>query len=822
MLTRTLLLFSGLSLTLVGAAQATPTTWQKAPSPIQRIIEADKPPAVTVSPDRKWMVEFGRPALPSLSEIAEPIVNVAGIRLNANTNAPARSYSWRWVAIRQLGPGISKRVRLPKGAKIRYLAFSLDSKKLSMALEQKNGLELWVVDLATRRAKKLTEPVLNASYGNPCDWLPGDDGLVCKIIPSGRGTPPARANVPDGPRIEENLGVKRPARTYTNLLQSRHDERLFEYYLTSELHIVRLDGTMKRLTDPAIVDDAKVSPDGRYVLVSTMHRPWSYHVPASRFPKKTVVLHRENGATIATIADLPLADKVPIKFGSVRQGRRNIGWRPDMPATLAWAEALDGGDAGKKAAFRDAVYTMQVGDAKPQLIWKSTDRFDSISWADETTAFATEWWFDTRRLRTWRIDPRGAKNAGKRPQAALVFDRNYQDQYANPGSFVRAPNRFGRWVVMLSGDRQSVFLRGRGASPKGAFPFLDRMNLATKQKQRLWQSEAPFYESVSFVLDNEATRVVTRRESKSRPPNYYLRTGAELKALKPLTRFKDPAPEFAGMSKKLVSYKRADGLELNATLYLPPNYRPGKRYPTVLWAYPFEHKSTKTAGQVTSSEHSFSRPYALSAMFLLTQGYILLDDPKMPIVGEGATEPNDNYVQQLTMGARAAVDFLVENGYSDRHRIAIGGHSYGAFTVANLLAHTDLFRAGIARSGAYNRTLTPFGFQGEQRNFWTATDVYMTMSPFTHAAKIDEPMLMIHGAEDSNSGTYPIQSERMYKALRGLGGTARWVVLPFEDHGYRSLEAAGHVHWETVRWLDQYVKRARPRGAKPRPASGKR
>jgi dipeptidyl aminopeptidase/acylaminoacyl peptidase len=211
------------------------------------------------------------------------------------------------------------------------------------------------------------------------------------------------------------------------------------------------------------------------------------------------------------------------------------------------------------------------------------------------------------------------------------------------------------------------------------------------------------------------------------------------------------------------------------------------------------------AGQVTKTENGFTRPHFTSILFLLTQGFAVLDDPTLPIIGEGETEPNDTYVEQLIAGAEAAIEYVVERGIGDRDRLAIGGHSYGAFTTVNLLAHTNLFKLGIARSGAYNRTLTPFGFQGEQRNFWEAADTYTQIAPFTHAHKITAPLLLIHGANDSNRGTYPIQTERLYEALKGLGATVRWVELPLEDHSYRSQEGVGHVLWEMVRWCKQYL-----------------
>jgi dipeptidyl aminopeptidase/acylaminoacyl peptidase len=370
-------------------------------------------------------------------------------------------------------------------------------------------------------------------------------------------------------------------------------------------------------------------------------------------------------------------------------------------------------------------------------------------------------------------------------------------------------NSLGRYTLKF-GENGNLLFRGQGASPEGVYPFLDSRDISTGETKRLWHASDPHYESISRVLDKNGERFITRRQSKTDPPNYYLHQAGKKRPTQ-LTNTTDWAPQFAEVEKELITYTREDGVQLSATLYLPPGYNIKKDgpLPFLLWAYPREHKSKKTASQITTPTQTFSRPYGSSALFLLTQGYGLLMGPTMPIIGEGDQEPNDTYRAQLVGSAKAAVDALVERGVADPDRIAIGGHSYGAFTAANLLAHSDLFRAGIARSGAYNRTLTPFGFQGEQRTFWEAQDVYMSMSPFSNAAKIDEPMLMIHGQNDSNSGTYPIQSERLYEAMKGLGATVRWVVLPYEDHGYRSREAIGHTLWEMVYWMDTYVKPAK-------------
>ncbi len=771
--------------------------YQQPPEAIATILDAQYPPGVSVGPNSERVALLIRPALRTLEDLAEPEVEVAGLTLNPDTNGPAREYAYRGLRIGRIGKGSRGVVDLPDDVRLRNLDWSWEGDRIAWTNTRPDGIEVWITDADDRKSSRKILDGANAVLGRPCEWLPGDAGMLCKRVPTDRGEAPVEARIPTGPKIDQSLGRATPARTYTNLLDDKHDEALFEYYLASELVHVALDGTITPLVEPGLLGDVSPSPDGEWVMVSQYHRPWSYHVPLSRFPVKTEVFRLSDPKTRIEIADLPLADDVPVPFGSVRTGRRSIGWRDDAPATLYLVEALDGGDAGKEAEVRDRVSLLEAPfDGEPTELWTSELRFGGMQWGTDDLALAQEWWYDTRQLRTWRLFPDGSK------EPELHWDRSYQDAYADPGSPIFKPNDFGRQV--LHRHQGALLLSGRGATPDGLYPFLDRYSLDSRETERLWVAEDPYYETLTDVLDDAGNELLTRRQSKTEPPNYMIRRGR--KKPRPLTRFEDWAPQFAEVDKELVTYEREDGLELSATIYTPPGWKPSDGpLPTVFWAYPTEFKSRSDAGQVRSSENTFSRPYGSSHLFMLLQGYAVVDDPQIPVLGEGETEPNDDYVAQLVSGAEAAVKMAVDKGIADPDRLIIGGHSYGAFTTANLLAHTDLFAAGIARSGAYNRSLTPFGFQSEQRTYWEATDVYIEMSPFTHAPKIDEPLLLLHGADDPNPGTYPVQSERMFEALKGNGATVRWVELPLEEHGYRARESIGHALWEMIRWADTYA-----------------
>ena len=788
-------------------SQMAAPTWQQPPRPIDRMLNAPMSPIFAVSPNHRYAVELGQPGLGPISKLAQPEVALAGLTINPNTNGPSVSNIYRWVTVVNLATGDRRAVSLPLTIELNNLRWSRDGRYLAATNVSDRGLELWVIDLDTATARQLTGPILNGAYGVPCNWLPGNGGLVCKVIPAGRGAPPASPPVAMGPIIEENDGRRAPDRTYTNLLKNPHDERLLAYYLTAAIERIDLQGGRSPLLGSDLYDEVTPSPDGQYLLVETIRPPFSYKVPIERFPRE-VSLYDIARQQSSPLARLPLADNLSLSFDAVRSGRREFGWRTDRPATLYWVEALDGGNPEQGATDRDALYTLDAAtpDRPPTRLWQSTFRFRRVWWGNDQTALISDFWFDQRRTRLWQVAP---GNLAATP--TLRVDRNYQDRYHDPGEPILTQGPYGMDVLRIDStnpQQPALYFAGEGASPQGIYPFLDRWNLATNRVDRLWQATHPYYEYVVDLLDN-GQQFITQRQSQTEPPNYILhdRRSPDRPSIRPLTQYPDPIPGLAGIQKEIVHYQRADGVTLSATLYLPPGYKQERDgpLPMLFWVYPEEYADRNTAGQVSISANTFSRPQGDSPLFLLALGYGILLNPSLPIVGENGAEPNDTYIEQLIAGAQAAVNYVAGRGIADRSRLMVGGHSYGAFTVANLLAHTNLFKAGISRSGAYNRTLTPFGFQGEQRTYWQARETYNRLSPFTFADRINEPLLLIHGQKDSNPGTYPIQSERMYDALRGLGGTARLVLLPYEDHGYESQEATGQVLWEMARWCDLYI-----------------
>jgi len=791
-------------------AYADDVTYQRPVKAVANFVEAAPIPQPNLAPDRATLLLVTPNQFPSIAEVAEPELRLAGLRINPKNRATARrGFAQRLelldVAAKTGGP---RPVRgLPDGARIGDVLWSPDSKYLALTVTEPDAIRLWLVDVRDASARALAAPSLSGVAGEPCDWLSDSRTLVCRTAPRDVKPPPTAPAVPTGPVVQENLGTKKPAWTNPDLLANPTDERLFEHYMASQIALVTVDGKVTPIGAPALYTSTAPSPDGKRLLVQTVHRPFSYRVAIDQFPTRTEVWTLD-GKQVAMIADLKLADEVPAVRDAARTGRREIAWRADAPATACWVEAQDGGDPRTAAAVRDRVDCAAEPFARPVHLVELADRFRRIEWGDGKLALVTDGRWKDRHTRTSIVSP---DDPGARPR--VLWDRSAEDRYTDPGTPVmrRAPS--GHRVLQVTSKGQ-LLLTGAGASDQGDRPFLDRLDLATGKSERIWRSDGERFAAVRAVVDQDGNDALLSRESPTDPPQLHAYAFAS-KADRQLTHFAHPVPELAKVKKQLIKWKRKDGLELSGMLYLPAGFRPkqDRPLPVLTWVYPQEFKTASAASQVRSSPYQFVYPSWSGPLFALTQGYAVVDNPTFAIIGEGKTEPNDSYVQQLTDDAASMIDAVVALGVGDRERFAVGGHSYGAFTTANLLAHTDLFRTGVARSGAYNRTLTPFGFQAEERSFWEAAAIYDQMSPFRFADKINEPILMIHGAADNNDGTFPIQSDRLFAALQGLGGHVRYVSLPAEAHGYRARETALHVLWEEVRWLDTYVKNAKPRPA---------
>jgi len=778
--------------------------YQKPSREILQLVDVPLAPSVLMDDSREHMVLLYRDAYKTIEELSRKEMRLGGLRIDPVTNIGSRTTYYNNIRIMNISDGNAGPVEvkgLPDQPKLANFTWSPDQKKMAFTRTTSTGVEVWVLDVPSATAKKLTAPQVNANMRDVINWFGDGTAILVKMIsPERKPLIDVENAVPTGPTISVADGSMAQNPTYQDLLKNPSDEHNFEQLALSELHRVSLDGSSEVWLKSAMYSGISFSPDGKYVMVTTIEKPFSYLVPYYRFPSTTTI-YTSGAGKVETVLEAPLIEVLPKGFMAVETGRRDLEWRDDRPATLVFAEALDGGDPQNEVDFRDEVFQLEPPfNGTPVSILKTINRYSGIQWGNDQVAMARDQWWDTRNMKTYLFDPSDHSRA-----PVVLYDRNYQDRYSDPGYPVTERNEYGNYILTIR--KNSLFLIGSGYSEKGQFPFLDQLDLKNRKTKRLYQSGYTDRLENLSDYDVDHNRLLVRIESPTEYPNYYFR---ELKksTLQQLTSFENPFKSIQDVHKEVITYLRDDGLELTGTLYLPVGYDMQKkqRVPMIMWAYPREYKDRSSAAQTTANPNSFTYPNYGSAIYWVAKGYAVLDGAAFPIVGVGDEQPNDTFIKQLVANAKAAIDAVDSMGYIDRTKVAVGGHSYGAFMVANLLSHSDLFAAGIARSGAYNRTLTPFGFQSEERNYWEAPEVYYNMSPFMHADQMKTPLLLIHGEADNNSGTFPLQSIRYFNALKGLGATVRLVLLPKESHGYAAKESILHMLWEQDQWLEKYLK----------------
>ncbi|HEX7604027.1 MAG TPA: prolyl oligopeptidase family serine peptidase [Polyangiaceae bacterium] len=802
------------------------------PQNVLDVLRAPSPPAPYVSPTGDTILLVSWADYPPMSRVAEPFLRLAGVRIEPKTRRKhdtpggygippcARDFT-----LSRIATGAELHVALPASGCAEAVSWSADGKRFAFRNTSADAVELWLGDATTGEAHAVSGVRLNPMLGYTVQWMGDQKTLLVKLVPDGQGPPPAAPLVPSGPSIQETNGEKGESSTYEtrDTLTSKHDEDLFDYYASSQLAVVDAQtGAVTRLGKPGIYAGVDAAPDGEHVLVTSIKKPYSYVTTFDRFAHDVDVWDH-TGTLAHAVASLPMADRVPVH--GVPVGPRGFEWRATEPASLTWAEALDGGDWKAKVPARDKVMMLKAPfTAPPAEIARTEQRFEGLSWGeDPKLAFLEESDANRHWTRTFTLNVDDPKT-----KPVVLWDLSADEHYKDPGSPILRELSNGAWVVRQDGD--AVYLRGQGSSPDGDRPFLDRLDLTTHASVRLFRSEKTAFETFLALNDSTGHTFLTWHQTPMDPPNAFSRTlgnavagappgeAAFTSTPRPITHVPDPTPAVRAIKKRLVKYKRKDGTDLSFTLYTPPDYQEGKRIPAVLDAYPLDYADPTKAGQVTGSEQTFTRlrQYKL----LLLAGYAIVDNAAFPIVGD-PKKAYDTYLTQLVDDAKAAVDKAVETGVVDPDRIGVTGHSHGALMTVNLLAHSDLFRAGVATSGSYNKTLTPFGFQNERRSVWEARDVYLDVSPFFSANTLKLPILIMHGEDDANPGTTPLQATKLYEAIRGNGGTARLVMLPHEPHWYAALESNEQLAFEMIRWFDRYVKNAPPGAHRAAPAGAR-
>lgn len=779
-------------------------TYQTPPREIADLLLAKSTPTVSINGKAEWMLLMERNTYPSVEELAMPEYRIAGMRINPNNYSLSRQAFINNITVKDIKSGKTASISgLPTPLLAGNLSWSPAEHKVAFTHTNQDRVDLYVVDLATAKAFKVNKQPLNVVLSAGITWV-DDNTLIYRTATRPASQAPAKPLMPKGPAVQQNLGKASPSATYQDLIKTPFDEQLFEFFGTSQL-VQNKNGVETPIGEPAIYSSVRVSPDKKYLLINTISKPFSYLVGARGFPS-TVKVTDLSGKVIKVLANLPSSEGTPSGYDNTQNVPRGYDWRDDEPATVTWAQPLDSGLIKKDVPFHDAVYALTAPfSAEPKQLFKTQTRFRGIQWGDATLALVQE------GLRSKQTTKLSRYNPGTGALETL-YERNQTDAYNFPGNPVTAKNQYGLDVVKTIDNGTKLLMNNTtGASERGDLPFLAKFDLQTKTNEIIWRSSPGTYEYVTEVLDPNKLVLLTRRETQKDVPNYYIKNLRVRIADQPVTTFTNPYPQLIGVSKEKMSYKRADGVDLTGDLYLPKGYDKAKDgpLPVIIWAYPREFNSAADAAQIRGSKDRFTTISWASPIYWVTQGYAVLDNAEMPIVAQEGKKPNDTFVAQLQQNAEAAINKLADLGVGDRNRVAVGGHSYGAFMTAHLLARTNLFKAGIARSGAYNRTLTPFGFQNEERTYWDDPQLYYEMSPFSYANKIKTPILLIHGDSDDNPGTFPINSERLFNAIKGFGGTTRLVYLPYEAHSYRGKENILHMLWEMNAWLDTYVKKAK-------------
>ena len=785
---------------------------------------APTPPVPIVSPTEDTILLVTWQTYPPISRVATPFLRLAGVRVEPKNHSKHDTLGGYGITpcatnfdLVHIADRSQIHVSLPANACPAEPIWAADGKRLAFVNIAPEAVELWIGNARTGEAHRVPGVRLNPMFDDAIKWMPDQKTLLVKLVPEAMGPPPAESTMPIGPGIQETEGQKGQSSTYENrdTLSNKHDEDVFDYFAASQLALVSAsNGAITPIGKSGNYESLDPAPDGTHILVTAIHKPYSYVTTYDRFPKEVEVWDVSDASHVQvhSIASLPLADRVPIR--GVPVGPRNFSWRATDPATLLWAEALDGGDWNVNVPTRDKILIQKAPFDSPAVeIMRTQQRYEGFIWSEQpSTALLID--YDANR-HWWRGFLADIDHPAQKPH--VLWDLSTDERYKDPGSPALRQLANGRKVIRQDGD--SIYLSGVGSSPDGDRPFLDRLNLRTLKSERLFRSEKTSYERFLSFMGQDTRTFLTWHQSPTDPPNAFTRTlgpsidpplgeAAFASTSVEITHIPDPTPDVRAIKKRLVKYKRADGLDLSFTLYTPPGYQEGKRVPTILYAYPLDYADASTAGQVTGYQETFTqlRQYRL----LLLAGYAIIDNASFPIIGD-PKKAYDTYLEQLVADAKAAVDEAVSLGVADPDRIGVTGHSHGALMTVNLVAHSDLFRAGVATSGSYNKTLTPFGFQNERRSVWEAPDVYLKVSPFFSADKLKVPLLLMHGAEDANPGTTPLQSVKLYEAIRGNGGTSRLVLLPHEPHLYTALESNEQMLFEMVRWFDKYVKDAPPR-----------
>jgi dienelactone hydrolase len=764
---------------------------------VVRLLTATPPPESLLHASSGQVALLFRQPVIALERLARARLGLAGFRFDPDTRSSGVAPLVSRVEIVSLGEQDAPVVWQPEGgALLEFVRFSPDGRIVSALAVSPESAHLALFEVASRVERRLDVPV-NAAWGSPCAWVSSEE-LLCRTLPADRGAPPPdRVN----PLVVEHTSGPAPTRTWSNLLESPYEDELFEYYFGVALARVGIDGSVAALAvTPGLLSAFAASADGDYAVLTRIERPYSHLVPARQFPSVIELWDLERGARL--YASRAEGFGLSKEETEGREDPRRAEWKPGSSTTLGFIERTREGDAVRHRFMElDAPFE---GRAAREIARSDDAPIRSFGWTVAGTPFYSIPTADGTGVRIFVVFESGVEE---------IWTSSTEEPGGNPGRALRVEGQDGP-VLEVEGR---IFLAGDGLGVQGPEPFLDAFDLRTRQRERLFTAPPGEFEVVLGLLgpfheeekSEKTPALVTVRETESEPPNLFVRRGETRTAVRPLA---SPYPELDRAQRRVVTYRRADGVLLSGSLYTPAGWQGTPPLPTLVWIYPYEFGDRDHAEQMDVRDFQYHRVKGPSPLAAVLEGYAVLLNPTVPIV-QTAGGMNDDYIPQLVASAEAAVEYLVEIGVTAPGRVAVAGRSYGAFSSANLLVHSRQFATALAMSGAYNRSLTPFGFQHEKRTFWEATALYTKISPFFHADQIEAPILLVHGGSDENPGTPPLQARRFFHALVGEGVPARYVELPYEGHHYWARESVLDASAEMLEWLDRTIGAASVAGA---------
>lgn len=779
--------------------------------------------ATNISPDRTRFIHVQSEGPARIANLARPSLNIAGFQIDpvAERSRSATMRQNTGLVVKSFDGLKDVEIQLPKGSSPGTPEWSPDGSRIAFVNNLPGESVIFLADPATGKSWPLSPRRLLATRVTSLEWVNKGRSLVAVLIPAKRPALPSATEAPAGPLVRVSDDKPNSLRTYADLLTDSIESDVLKHYSTGQLALVDAStGAVTEVGEPKMYSSIDPAPSGDWFIVNATEEPFSYLVPFSSFPSRQTLIGMD-GKEVAELSKrgLPaggdngddsdqwdsdqIGEQRGPRGGAAQTGgnprgeqpKRGLAWRPDG-AGLSYMQKTQA-ESAEKQKDRLMLWKAPFGKDDGEVVYETEGDLGSLTYTNDGRAFLTQSAANETTISILDL------KRGVAPRKVFSYKTGPNEEPV--GSLVTVQNENNSSVALLTKDGRYAFLSGtkqpkdpRAEAPR---PFLNKLDLNEGKTEQIFLSSADKYETAS-ILDPETAKLLINRQSPTTPNNVFVRTES---GEKKLTDNIDYLPEVTQAKQDRVQITRQDGIKFWATVTRPEWMTTGRGKKAMFWFYPSEVRNQQAIDNSGRSynKNAFRRPSSSSIQLLILEGYVVVE-PDCPIVGT-AERPNDGYVPQLRNNLAATIDTLEAADLIDRRLLALGGHSYGAFSTANAMVHTPYFKAGIAGDGNFNRSLTPFGFQAEPRQLWEARDIYYEMSPIWMADRLTGALLMYHGAWDQNMGTDPINSPRMFAALEALGKPCAMYIYPYEDHGQIAVESRLDMWARWTAWLDKWL-----------------